>query len=116
MRTMRGVIKNLEIFVPCGASVTVEAIISERYRNNPIMPAPDDQCRQGDFLQPIRNTPAGIVYFGTLHLGKKIICRKGRFQSHLDKIDFCRVEVPLVDRKSTRLNSSHVKISYAVFC
>src|SRR5690349_24130559 len=24
--------------------------------------------------------------------------------------------VPLVDRKSTRLNSSHVEISYAVFC
>src|SRR5690606_29369065 len=24
--------------------------------------------------------------------------------------------VPLLDRKSTRLNSSHVKISYAVFC
>src|SRR5436309_11861385 len=28
-----------------------------------------------------------------------------------------RTEVaPLADRKSTRLNSSHVKISYAVFC
>src|SRR5690606_39279910 len=24
--------------------------------------------------------------------------------------------VPILDRKSTRLNSSHVKISYAVFC
>src|SRR5690554_7736065 len=24
--------------------------------------------------------------------------------------------IPLVDRKSTRLNSSHVRISYAVFC
>src|SRR5690606_42106095 len=27
-----------------------------------------------------------------------------------------RREEPLQDRKSTRLNSSHVKISYAVFC
>src|SRR5690606_40962226 len=27
-----------------------------------------------------------------------------------------RYEVSTVDRKSTRLNSSHVKISYAVFC
>src|SRR5690606_41664835 len=26
------------------------------------------------------------------------------------------LEVPAADRKSTRLNSSHVKISYAVFC
>src|SRR5690554_7156198 len=25
-------------------------------------------------------------------------------------------EIPSVDRKSTRLNSSHVRISYAVFC
>src|SRR5690606_40497724 len=27
-----------------------------------------------------------------------------------------RVELGMIDRKSTRLNSSHVKISYAVFC
>src|SRR5690606_40431634 len=26
------------------------------------------------------------------------------------------LEAPHIDRKSTRLNSSHVKISYAVFC
>src|SRR5690606_41353866 len=31
-------------------------------------------------------------------------------------IAFARVDQELVDRKSTRLNSSHVKISYAVFC
>src|SRR5690606_42086368 len=29
---------------------------------------------------------------------------------------FAATEQCLVDRKSTRLNSSHVKISYAVFC
>src|SRR5690606_41957465 len=28
----------------------------------------------------------------------------------------CHLAVPRLDRKSTRLNSSHVKISYAVFC
>src|SRR6266702_932085 len=27
-----------------------------------------------------------------------------------------RLGIPFVDRKSTRLNSSHVAISYAVFC
>src|SRR5690554_7665390 len=27
-----------------------------------------------------------------------------------------RIAIPVVDRKSTRLNSSHVRISYAVFC
>src|SRR2546430_13053099 len=28
----------------------------------------------------------------------------------------CRCELPRTDRKSTRLNSSHSQISYAVFC
>src|SRR5699024_11938814 len=36
----------------------------------------------------------------------------GRFGAAGDR----RVEVLLRDRKSTRLNSSHVSISYAVFC
>src|SRR5437868_10973379 len=30
--------------------------------------------------------------------------------------DLARSDLKLVDRKSTRLNSSHVSISYAVFC
>src|SRR5699024_11666302 len=41
----------------------------------------------------------------------------------LDKIRFCDLKAPLdphfeptIERKSTRLNSSHVSISYAVFC
>src|SRR5690606_39759215 len=29
---------------------------------------------------------------------------------------FCSLGIRFEDRKSTRLNSSHVKISYAVFC
>src|SRR5690606_40422570 len=33
-----------------------------------------------------------------------------------DPNDDVPVDVVVVDRKSTRLNSSHVKISYAVFC
>src|SRR5690625_6727643 len=42
-----------------------------------------------------------------------------RLQSEEDHIDFKRAELALkkaIDRKSTRLNSSHVAISYAVFC
>src|SRR5436305_3938980 len=39
---------------------------------------------------------------------------------HLDMIrrgyPFDTVQMPLKDRKSTRLNSSHVRSSYAVFC
>src|SRR5690606_40693584 len=37
--------------------------------------------------------------------------------SHFDELFFeMLLSVAVLDRKSTRLNSSHVKISYAVFC
>src|SRR5690606_39968020 len=39
--------------------------------------------------------------------------RPGRLPTHDAPVS---AAVPPVDRKSTRLNSSHVKISYAVFC
>src|SRR5438874_3032820 len=36
---------------------------------------------------------------------------------HRQPADLQRLHVPVIkDRKSTRLNSSHVEISYAVFC
>src|SRR5204862_847994 len=35
---------------------------------------------------------------------------------HIAAMDRLRMEMDLRDRKSTRLNSSHVEISYAVFC
>src|SRR5437870_6223766 len=34
----------------------------------------------------------------------------------IDFIDLVALSIPKKDRKSTRLNSSHVAISYAVFC
>src|SRR5690349_22847779 len=34
----------------------------------------------------------------------------------LARLELARRELQLLDRKSTRLNSSHVEISYAVFC
>src|SRR2546426_9215060 len=34
----------------------------------------------------------------------------------LTKRDGQRIEIDVLDRKSTRLNSSHLVISYAVFC
>src|SRR3712207_7530908 len=40
--------------------------------------------------------------------------RGGRMADHLCRLDF--VVLDELDRKSTRLNSSHANISYAVFC
>src|SRR5690606_41986315 len=56
-----------------------------------------------------------VLRFGTMEL---IRGDYRRFEKTLDEVTF---EDPtndetLLDRKSTRLNSSHVKISYAVFC
>src|SRR5690606_40388937 len=46
-----------------------------------------------------------------LVLVKQILC-SCRNDSGLACVEYCSYQ----DRKSTRLNSSHVKISYAVFC
>src|SRR5258707_7387385 len=56
-------------------------------------------ARQGRFMRPI-NVPKSPVETITYAL-------------HLD-VD--RSHEPSLDRKSTRLNSSHANISYAVFC
>src|SRR5690606_40869768 len=42
------------------------------------------------------------------------LCR--RFAENPHRYGLCRYRQWQTDRKSTRLNSSHVKISYAVFC
>src|SRR5690625_3039655 len=54
--------------------------------------------------------------------GKHVICEKPiarNAQEAREMIDYCKekqVKLFVGDRKSTRLNSSHVAISYAVFC
>src|SRR5690554_7174615 len=42
--------------------------------------------------------------------------RRKTLRNSLRKLDFNHDAVLHLDRKSTRLNSSHVRISYAVFC
>src|SRR5206468_8039238 len=40
----------------------------------------------------------------------------GDWEEHLTEAEFWRGVIDIQDRKSTRLNSSHDQISYAVFC
>src|SRR3712207_5577152 len=53
------------------------------------------------------------AYEGELDLGVRVV--DGRVEEGRDPAPL-RQHVPAPDRKSTRLNSSHANISYAVFC
>src|SRR5690606_42136602 len=72
--------------------------------------------RNGGHLPGTVSTPPGNVLWATIRVRRRIdqislknkACSFSRFRQR-GRRD-CR------DRKSTRLNSSHVKISYAVFC
>src|SRR5690606_41356083 len=46
----------------------------------------------------------------------EIPCFRVMKHDQLNPLRFCYFAFKCPDRKSTRLNSSHVKISYAVFC
>src|SRR5690606_41847418 len=61
-----------------------------------------------DFAQQIVQQRGGVLVQPCVRLVEQQHRRVGQ--------DRPRDRQPLQDRKSTRLNSSHVKISYAVFC
>src|SRR5690606_41739303 len=77
----------------------------------------------------LRTGAAGDLLVGEAHLlrrpeGFRVDLSRGERAFHLDDplelpeeplVDRAQL-MNLLDRKSTRLNSSHVKISYAVFC
>src|SRR2546430_3340583 len=48
--------------------------------------------------------------------GLLAIVDRMKVKSGIDGVILAGTELPLIDRKSTRLNSSHSQISYAVFC
>src|SRR5690606_40765912 len=58
--------------------------------------------------QQIAQIIAGIVFFQRAQALIELTVRHHRLDAH--------GQLARIDRKSTRLNSSHVKISYAVFC
>ena len=91
--------------------------------------------KRGALLANITNyfKPASVLEFGTslgigtaaIHIGfptAKIITLEGCentaaiAKKQFKKFSFKNIEILTGDRKSTRLNSSHITISYAVFC
>src|SRR5690625_6148939 len=66
-----------------------------------------------DMIEQHPKEPIGYINFGNLLLQMKEYDRAQNFFKRAIKYD---KEAATADRKSTRLNSSHVAISYAVFC
>src|SRR5439155_24508042 len=60
---------------------------------------------EGESMGPL--TPA---------MKKEVVESQGDIKYDVDWTTLAEYQQSLVDRKSTRLNSSHVAISYAVFC
>src|SRR5690606_42095179 len=57
---------------------------------------------------------SSLEQYGAM-LGALLTLEPGRLNADVSRTAIL-VSVLMIDRKSTRLNSSHVKISYAVFC
>src|SRR5690349_24980935 len=62
------------------------------------------------------DTATTEIYTLSLHDALPIFLRGSTSKSGMRLPDSCRGSNSSGDRKSTRLNSSHVEISYAVFC
>src|SRR5260221_4470309 len=64
----------------------------------------------------LRGIPSKRTATGEVCQLSTIMKNLGHQRINLLKVDIEGAEYELIDRKSTRLNSSHTVISYAVFC
>src|SRR5690625_6714906 len=91
---------------------TIESAL-EDIRAGKVVIVVDDEDREneGDFICAAEKITPEIINFMATH-GRGLICAPIT-EDRARELDL----YPMVgDRKSTRLNSSHVAISYAVFC
>src|SRR5215475_15640740 len=71
----------------------------------------------GSYRFFFNDTATTEIYTLSLHDALPICrCWRTRSSTSAGETAATRAATPTADRKSTRLNSSHVKISYAVFC
>src|SRR5436309_10379545 len=81
--------------------------------------APDRRLHSSFFFLMIRPPPTSTLFPYTTLFRSRLPGRQEQGEERELQIVLPGGEQPLeddLDRKSTRLNSSHVKISYAVFC
>src|SRR5256885_12692402 len=76
----------------------------------------DDQGGDGADVEPLRRGLIAVgVELGDQHLAGAVVRKRVEDRRH-DLAGAAPVGIAIQDRKSTRLNSSHLVISYAVFC
>src|SRR5207244_13325483 len=73
--------------------------------------------RSGVKVERENQTLATITFQNYFRMYKKLAGMTGTAETEAPEFDkIYKLEVMVIDRKSTRLNSSHQIISYAVFC
>src|SRR5690554_7155919 len=60
----------------------------------------------------LKSVKSFTLVFPTQQIGYDTMVKTDNLSKLFPKL----LRLPIIDRKSTRLNSSHVRISYAVFC
>src|SRR6266480_5594874 len=94
------------------------AVLTERYPDVPVVCVPNGVDPEGlPGRAPRPYVGLGVAYTGTLYAGRDLGPVVQALRLFLARHpDAARAGSKLRDRKSTRLNSSHMSISYAVFC
>src|SRR3989442_14937765 len=106
MRSIRGVLVLVAILLPCAVWAQV-----------PVTPVPGPSGGQVFYAQ-VPAPPGHPPDLGKWWKNSRIARELGLSEAQISQIEqtFLEQRLKLIDRKSTRLNSSHVRISYAVFC
>src|SRR5688500_19735305 len=91
---------------------------SAPHRHPPPFPTrrSSDLACAADSLHPVTAAPAAGLWVGGQPTGVRVAAMVGPASADGDRARITRRVETLEDRKSTRLNSSHLVISYAVFC
>src|SRR5207302_2096154 len=67
-----------------------------------------------DLVARVSRSSVNVLLRGESGTGKEVFAKTIHYNSERAKKPFVSINCAALDRKSTRLNSSHVKISYAV--
>src|SRR5699024_11344321 len=89
--------------------IIVHVVTEKGYGFAPAVNEPQDQMHSTGAIDPVTGVPKGKSQPGWTAVFSEELIEAAKKRDDI-------VAITAADRKSTRLNSSHVSISYAVFC